>query len=437
MVAPAIVGRIIPVVVAALTNQPDFYVISGQFVASGIGHHDFKFGRAVAVGLRLALVGFVVVVIAACTAAEQRTHAGQVLGRPDRLHQTTGDRTPAGLLQAGLQNQLQWRFGLRPFALHGKRRVAFGVKRNRLQLQVMLEVFFGDRTELIARQFRHGFAQRTHVDLTGQGIARGGRAVQVATSDIELGVVSRRNRRVAALEFQSQALGQEVFNLEFVKLRFAVAQVEHQLPATGRRFIGELQLILVEPTAVGFPDELAADLIIRAAHFDGDGLLLDVLAVAVTQQAVEQHGFTGAIQVTRAENEELQRVSLRAGDVELGQVQRRTVQTQHAGLFVLVRQYHRRLGWQRQLSVAVAVGLALGDNLAAVVVHIDAHIAQGLAALERLSEDVQTVAVTVYRQTDITEGEQGSRLRVAVGPRRAHDCQINTRLLQRFDTGNR
>ncbi len=87
--------------------------------------------------------------------------------------------------------------------------------------------------------------------------------------------------------------------------------------------------------------------------------------------------------------------------------------------------------------MAVAVGLALGDNLAAVVVHVDAHIAQGLAALERLSENVQAVAVTVYRQTDITEGEQGSWLRVAVGPRSAHDRQINTRLLQGFDTGNR
>ncbi len=130
-------------------------------------------------------------------------------------------------------------------------------------------------------------------------------------------------------------------------------------------------------------------------------------------------------------------MSLRAGDIELGQVQRRAVEAQHAGLFVLVRQYHGSLGRQRQLRVTVAVCLALGDDLAVVVIHIDADITQRLATLERLSEDVQTIAVAVHRQADVTERQQGGRLRVTVGARGAHHRQIHTWLLQGLDTGNR
>ncbi|RMP85659.1 hypothetical protein ALQ16_203199 [Pseudomonas syringae pv. actinidiae] len=107
VVAPAVIGRVVPVVVATLTDQPDLDVIRGQLVASGIGHHDFKLGRAVAVGLGFALAGFLVVVFATGAAAKQCAYAGQVLGGPDRLHQTAGNRPTARLLQAGLQNQLQ------------------------------------------------------------------------------------------------------------------------------------------------------------------------------------------------------------------------------------------------------------------------------------------------------------------------------------------
>ncbi|RMP85661.1 hypothetical protein ALQ16_200763 [Pseudomonas syringae pv. actinidiae] len=101
--------------------------------------------------------------------------------------------------------------------------MTFGIEGDGFNLQVMLEVFFGDRAELIARQFGHRFTQWTHIHLTGQGVTRCRRAVQVAAGDVELGVVGRRDRLVAALEFQSQTLGQEVFDLELIKLWFAVA----------------------------------------------------------------------------------------------------------------------------------------------------------------------------------------------------------------------
>ena len=93
------------------------------------------------------------------------------------------------------------------------------------------------------------------------------------------------------------------------------------MPASGRGFGGQLQLVLEQTVAVGLPDELAADLLIRPTHLDRHRLRLDRLAVLIAQQAVEQHRLARAIQVARTENEELQRIGLRACDVELGQVQ--------------------------------------------------------------------------------------------------------------------
>lgn len=43
--------------------------------------------------------------------------------------------------------------------------------------------------------------------------------------------------------------------------------------------------------------KLAADLLVRATHFNTDRLRLDRVAVAVTQQGIEQYGFAGAIRI--------------------------------------------------------------------------------------------------------------------------------------------
>ena len=87
-----------------------------------------------------------------------------------------------------------------------------------------------------------------------------------------------------------------------------------------------MQLVLIEAGIISLPDEFAADLLIRPAHFDIYRLGFYRAAIGIAQQAVEQHGFAGTVKVTRAKHEELQRMSDGAGDIKLGQVQCRSVQ---------------------------------------------------------------------------------------------------------------
>jgi len=182
------------------------------------------------------------------------------------------------------------------------------------------------------------------------------------------------------------------------------------LPTASRRLRGQLQLILIQTTGVSFPDELAADLLIRAAHLDADRLGLHRLAILVAQQAVEQHRFTRAVEVARAEDEELQRVGLGAGDVELGQVQGRGVQPQQGGVHALGSDQRIGLGRDRQLGMAGAIGLGLGQQLALVVMQFEVDVLERLAAFQGLGEHIQAVTVAVGGYSDVAEGEQRRRL---------------------------
>ena len=198
-------------------------------------------------------------------------------------------------------------------------------------------------------------------------------------------------------------------------MRLTVAEVEHQLPTGGRRFASQLQRVLIQAGRVGLPHELAAHLFIRAPHFDTHWLRLDRLAILVAQQCVEQHGFARAIQVTRAEHKELQRVGGLPTDIELRQVQRGAVQAQQAGLLALLGQQHLGFFRQRQLGVAAVFGLALPEHAAFGIEDFQFDTVECLAAFQRLGKHIQAIGIAVHRQADITQGEQGGRLRIVVG----------------------
>ena len=87
--------------------------------------------------------------------------------------------------------------------------------------------------------------------------------------------------------------------------------------------------------------------------------------------------------------------------------------------------------------MAIAIGLGLGQQLALVVVQFEGDVLERLAAFQGLGEHIQAIAVAVGGHADITQGEQGCRLRVVVGARGAHHCQVHARLLQRLDPGDR
>ncbi|MCY1500747.1 hypothetical protein D9M68_347970 [compost metagenome] len=421
VVGPAVALGEVPVVVAALAHQAHLEVVGGQLVAGGVGHQQLELGQAVGVGF---------------LAVEQGAQARQAFGRPDRLHQAAGDGTAAGFLQAGLEDQLQRRPGIAPAGLDVQPGLAIGVQLGLVQFDVLLQLLLGHRAELVAGQRLHRFAQRAHVELAGQAVAGGRRAVEVTAADLEARVVAWGIGLIAALELQGHAFGQEIFHEEFVKLRLAVAQVEEQLPAAGGRLGGERQLVLVETALPGFPDEAAADLFVWAAHFHGHRLAGHRAAVGVAQQGVEQHGLAGTVEVTRAEDEELQGMAGRTGDVELGQIQGRRGQAQQAGLPALASEQHLGLGRQRQFGVALAVGLAFGQHAAFAIQQFQGDIGLRGAAFQGLGEDVQAIAVAVGGKTDVAQGEEGRRVGIGVAAGLFHHGEVDARLFHRFEVGD-
>ena len=125
VIAPAVIVRVIPVVIAALAHQPDLEVFSRQLVPFAVSHQQFELNRAIAIGLR---------------AIKQTAQPRQALSGPHGLDQTPGNRAPARLLQTGLNNQLQRRFGIAPLAFQADGFLAFGVEDAFVQLQVLSQL---------------------------------------------------------------------------------------------------------------------------------------------------------------------------------------------------------------------------------------------------------------------------------------------------------
>ncbi|MND74048.1 hypothetical protein D3C80_656340 [compost metagenome] len=422
VVAPAVTLRVVPVVVTALANQAHLEVVDPKFVALAVGDQHLKLHRTITVSF------FTV---------EQATQPRQAFGGPDRLFQTPGNRPATGLLQASLHRQLQRRTGFRPFAFNAKNGVAVDVQIDFIELQVLTQLLFSDRTELITRQCRYRFAQWTHIGLTAQTIARRRSAIQIAAIDVDFGILFRTERYIAAFELQGQALGQEIFDEKFVDLFLTATQVEQQLPATGGCFGRQLQLILVQTIAAWLPNKLAADLFIGPTHFHGHWLGFERATILITQQAIEQHRFAGTVEITRAKHKKLQGVGLGSGDIELCQVQCRTVQAQHGGVHTLFGQQGLSLGRHWQLGMTIAVGFALPQHTTFCVKQLKVDAAQCLATFQPLGEHVDTVLEAVRRHANVAEGEQGRWLRVVVGARGSHHRQVHAWLLQRLDAGDR
>ncbi|MCY1429992.1 hypothetical protein D9M71_459280 [compost metagenome] len=141
----------------------------------GVGHQHFEFHRA--------FVGLFTL--------EQTAQARQAPGRPDRLFQAPGDRPATGLLQAGLHGQLQRRAGFGPAAFDIDHRLAGLVEGDFVQLQVLAQLGFGDRAELVAGQRRYRLAQRAHIGLATQAVAGSRGAVEITAIDLDARILIR------------------------------------------------------------------------------------------------------------------------------------------------------------------------------------------------------------------------------------------------------
>ena len=192
VITPAVVVRVVPVVIAAFTHQTHLEVVGRQFVALAVSNQQLELNRAVAIGF---------------STVKQATQPRQTVCRPYRLHQATGNRAPARLLQTGLNNQLQRRFGIAPLAVDAEGLLAIGVEHAFVQLQILGQLRFCHRTELIARQGTDRLAQWPHIDLPAQAVTGCRSTVQVTPRNLDFSGLPGAQRGIAALEFKCHALG--------------------------------------------------------------------------------------------------------------------------------------------------------------------------------------------------------------------------------------
>ncbi len=87
----------------AFTDQANIQLLCRQFFALTVGIDNVEFGQALFRHGRLIVIAVTAVVINRLV-TKQRPDTWQRFSGPDGLGGTTGDRTSAGLQQAGLQD---------------------------------------------------------------------------------------------------------------------------------------------------------------------------------------------------------------------------------------------------------------------------------------------------------------------------------------------
>ena len=112
---PAFAVGPVPVVVAALADQPHLQARDRFFLAFGVGIDDIKRGVTVLIDHRL-LHGGIGAVIVNVLQRKLRADPRQRPGGPDRLLYGAGHRAPPGFQQARLQHHLQRRMAILPLA---------------------------------------------------------------------------------------------------------------------------------------------------------------------------------------------------------------------------------------------------------------------------------------------------------------------------------
>ena len=87
--------------------------------------------------------------------------------------------------------------------------------------------------------------------------------------------------------------------------------------------------------------------------------------------------------------------------------------------------------------MTLAVAFRLGEGLPFRIQqqHIDTGLRR--TVLQALGKDIQPVVITVRRYADIAQRKQRRGVAIAVAPRRVHHRNVDTRLLQRLNIGQR
>ncbi len=279
---------------------------------------------------------------------------------------------------------------------------------------------------------RHRVAQRTQIELPLQAVARGRRAVEIVTFDTKIDGISRCQRRFLHVEIERHPLRHKVFHMEEPVTVLVVAGIGADHPLAGGGLSIQFPGQLIKPV-IRLHHLRARHLAVRAHHFEFHRLRRQRLAVAVAQQAINDHRFTRAVKIARAKHKELFAVAAIAIDIKLGEIQRREVEIEHRGLLAHTGQHQRRLFRIFQTHVTGAVTGRLRQRLPFVIQQTDFDAALRRAVLQALGEDIHAVVVAVQRKTDIAQRKERRGVAVVVVPRLVHYRQIDARLLQRLD----
>ena len=227
---------------------------------------------------------------------------------------------------------------------------------------------------------------------------------------------------------ERHALWHKVFDVEIPHPLLVIAGAGADMPHPGLRPALKRVVKAVEAIC-RLADQGARHLAVRAQHLQLHRLVGERFAVAVAQQAVEDHRFARAVEIPRTKHKELFSEAWRAGDGKLRQIQRRKSEIQQRGLPVLAGKEQRRLfvGLQRRVAVSVTGGLRQRLPFIVKELHFDCRLRR--TVLQALGKDIQPVMVAVCGKTNIAEGKQGGGVTVVVMSGLIHHRDIDARLL--------
>ena len=145
-----------------------------------------------------------------------------------------------------------------------------------------------------------------------------------------------------------------------------VARICANMPHAGLRAAIKRIIKAIQPI-FWLADKRARHLPVGTEDFQLHRLIRKRLAVAVTQQTVENDRFARTIEIPRAKHKELFAETGRTGDIKLSQIERREFQVEQRRLPVFTRQDQRGLFIGFELSVPLLITGALRQGLPLII----------------------------------------------------------------------
>ncbi len=218
-----------------------------------------------------------------------------------------------------------------------------------------------------------------------------------------------------------------------MKLPFAlevIAGIESQHPVAGHGGLGQCQSLLIE-SRVRLPDKGPHHLTIGLHQLRFYRLGGQRMSVSITKQRIDDDDFAWTIDIARPEDKQLFVIALRSGNRKLSEIQRRTRQVDHRGLFTLHGQQDPAFFIRLEAQMTgVVTGPAL-QHLPFRIQQPDADAGQWLAVCQALGEQFKLGREAMQREANVAQSEKRGGLAVAISSGLFHYRQIDAWFLKR------